>query len=184
MWLTLFHFIISDTEPLSSGSLIINLLEFKWSLSLGLTGRCFPLQDEGDGELAGEAAQPPEAHHPEDGDHLGGRRVRRPRERQGQDVAELESEEPQRTDLVALGPADEGHRVQEKMKGPILAKNKCIIKSLGITCIIMTTAQCNSLYKDVALVSTLKILDIVAVDLNEVLDYLCGLILSYVTDWM
>lgn len=70
------------------------------------------------------------------------------------------------------------------MKGPILAKNKCIIKSLGITCIIMTTAQCNSLYKDVALVSTLKILDIVAVDLNEVLDYLCGLILSYVTDWM
>lgn len=39
---------------------------------------------------AGEAAQPPEAHHPEDGDLLRGRRARRPHERQGQHVAELE----------------------------------------------------------------------------------------------
>lgn len=43
---------------------------------------------------------------------------------------------------------------KRKWRRPVLANNKCIIKSLGITCIIMTTAQCNSLYKDVALVST------------------------------
>lgn len=51
----------------------------------------YPHQDEGDVEHAGEAAHPPEAHHAEDGDHLRGRRVRRPCELQGQDVAEVDS---------------------------------------------------------------------------------------------
>ena len=35
---------------------------------------CSPPQDEGGVLLDGEAAHPPEAHHPEDGDHDGGER--------------------------------------------------------------------------------------------------------------
>lgn len=52
-----------------------------------------PLQDEGDVEHSGETAQPPEAHHPEDGDLLRGGRVRRSGERQRQPVAQPGSEQ-------------------------------------------------------------------------------------------
>lgn len=52
---------------------------------------CSPPQDERDVMFAGEAEQPPEAHHSEDGDHLRGRRVRWPCEHQTQHVAKLES---------------------------------------------------------------------------------------------
>lgn len=76
----------------------------------------YPLKDEGAVQLAGEAAQPPEAHHAEDGDLLGGRRVRRPRAHQGPHVAHTESDQAQRGPHVPLGPTDEGHRVQEKIK--------------------------------------------------------------------
>lgn len=70
-------------------------------------------QDEGDVEQYGEAAQPPEAHHPEDGDYLRSRRVRWPRYRQRQHVAELESAEAKWIWHVSVGPTDEGHRVQK-----------------------------------------------------------------------
>lgn len=76
----------------------------------------YPLKDEGGVQLTGEAAQPPEAHHAEDGDLLGGRRVRRPCEHQEPHVAHLESDQGQRGPRVPLAAADEGHRVQEKIK--------------------------------------------------------------------
>lgn len=76
----------------------------------------YSLKDEGVVQLAGEAAQPPEAHRAKDGDLLGGRRVRRPCEHQEAHVAHLESDQAQRGPRVPLGPADEGHRVQEKIK--------------------------------------------------------------------
>lgn len=83
--------------------------------SINCTISCLPLQDERNVEPAGEAAQPHEAHHPEDGDHLRGRRVRRPRQRQGQHVAKCETGQPKKT-RVSVGPTDEGHRGPKKMK--------------------------------------------------------------------
>lgn len=73
-------------------------------------------QDEGDVGHAGEAALPAEAHHAEDGDLLRGGRVRRPRQPQGQHVAEPEQDEPGGAHGVPLGPADEGHRAQKEEK--------------------------------------------------------------------
>lgn len=64
----------------------------------------------------GEAAQPPEAHHPEDGDQLGGRRVRWPCPRQRQHGAKVEAGQAEKSCRVSVGPADEGHRVQRKLK--------------------------------------------------------------------
>lgn len=78
------------------------------------TAMFYPLKDEGVVQLAGEAAQPPEAHRAEDGDLLGGRRVRRPCEYQEPRVAHLESDQAQRGPRVRLGAADEGHKVQKK----------------------------------------------------------------------
>lgn len=74
------------------------------------------MQAEGDVRHAGEAALPAEAHHAEDGDLLGGRRVRRPREPQGQHMAEPEQDEQSGAHGVPLGAADEGHRAQKEEK--------------------------------------------------------------------
>lgn len=73
------------------------------------------LQDERGVKHAGEAAQPSEAHHPEDGHQLGGRRARRPCEHQGQHVAKVNVHTPE-THCVPVGSADEGHRVPEDVK--------------------------------------------------------------------
>ena len=63
---------------------------------------CSCVQNERDVLRAGEAAQPPEAHHPEDGDHLRGGRLRRAEDGQRQEAKE-ESKYKQ------MGPFNESH---------------------------------------------------------------------------
>lgn len=73
------------------------------------------LKDEGDVLPAGEAAQPPEAHHAEDGDLLGGRRVRRSHQHPGPHVAHPAEHQSRLGPRVPLAPACEGHPVQEEL---------------------------------------------------------------------
>lgn len=73
------------------------------------------LKDEGDVLPAGEAAQPPEAHHAEDGDLFRGWRVRRSHQHPGPHVAHPAERQSRLGPRVPLAPACEGHQVQDEL---------------------------------------------------------------------
>lgn len=86
---------------------------------------------------AGEAAQPLEAHHAEDGDLLGSRRARWPHKHPGPHVAHSAKYQGRLSPCVPLGSANEGHRVQEEVTDVAGAPSHRVIYLYSTSCMEM-----------------------------------------------